>query len=151
MIVGVDAGLTTAVAFVSLSGKPIGVKSGKHWGFEEAMLAIANAAPSVEIVACDTNPSSHFAKQLAGAFGARAYTPRRSLQVLDKERIAQHSGLKLKNKHERDALAAAIVAWRHFQNKLRQAGAKAEKAGKAANEVQRRVLRGEKMAHIVRK
>ncbi len=52
---------------------------------------------------------------------------------------------------KRDALAAAIVAWRHFQNKLRQAGAKAEKAGKAANEVQRRVLRGEKMAHIVRK
>jgi predicted RNase H-like nuclease (RuvC/YqgF family) len=151
MIVGVDAGLTTAIAFVSLDGKPVSAKSGKHWGFEEAMLAVAQGAPSVEIVACDTNPSSHFAKQLASAFGARAYVPRHSLPVIDKERIAQKSGLKLKNKHERDALAAAVCAWRHYQNKLRQAGTKAVKAGKAAGEVQKRVLAGEKMAYLVRK
>ena len=151
MIVGIDAGLTTAVAFVTLDGKPVAVKSGKHWGFEEAMLTIAQTAPTVAIVGCDTNPSSHLAKQLAATFGARAYIPRTSLRVLDKERIAQKSGLKLKNKHERDALAAAVAAYRHWGNKLRQAGAKARKAGRQPSEVQRRVMAGEKMAHIVRK
>gem|GEM_PF-3577497 len=167
IIVGVDAGETTAIAIVSFEGKPLKVESHKHWSLGDVIGKIAAFSPAV--IACDTNPTSGFARELKRAFGARLVFPRRSLHVYEKERMAHDAGLKVHNKHERDALAAALKAYHLLQNKLRQAGRKAEikagvKRGKSdrgkssatskevaqyVESIQRRVLGGEKMRHAI--
>ncbi len=134
---------------MSLDGTPVGVESRKHWREESVIERIAQASPL--IIACDTNPTSKLARMLSSAFGARLFFPKNSLSVLRKEKMAQKTGLKMHNKHERDALAAAIAAYHRYENKLRQAGRKARLAGADETRVQRSVLKGVKMSAAIRK
>lgn len=149
MIVGVDAGATTAIAVLSLSGEVVALESRKHWNRGEVAQKIAEYSPAV--IACDTNPTSDFARELKAAFGARLVFPKKSMSVWRKEKMASRTGVKLGNKHERDALAAALKAFHLLENKLRQTAKRAR--GRPAEKVeaaQRKVLRGKKMFEAVR-
>lgn len=141
MIVGVDAGATSALAAVDFNGRAVRVESRKNWPAGELLRTAASFSPV--IVACDTNPGHHLARELKRTFGARLYTPRKSLSQTEKQRMAS-AAWPCRNSHERDALAAALKAYHHVENKLRQA---AKIAGGDARAVQEKVLRGEKMRH----
>lgn len=150
IIVGVDAGDTSAMAVVSLGGKVVHVESRKHWPRGDLVEKISLYSPAV--IACDTNPTSGFARSLKRSFGARLLFPKKSMTEHDKQKMASKTGVKLSNKHERDALAAALKAYHQLENKLRQAGKKARKKGgdeKFVEGVQKKVLRGEKMRHAI--
>ncbi|MBI3588399.1 DUF460 domain-containing protein [Candidatus Micrarchaeota archaeon] len=147
IIAGVDAGTTIAVAIVDFEGNAVCVRSRKHWKEGEVVKFISSFSPHV--VACDTNPTSGFAKSISRAFGAKLHFPKRHLRVMEKERMAAGKW-KCANKHERDALAAALKAYHHFENKLRQVRRKAGwRDGLAVAAIQGSVVRGEKMAHAM--
>jgi len=122
--------------------------SKKNWLQKDFVKQITDVGtPSV--IACDTNPPSRLARKLKAWFHAKLFYPRHSLTQLEKTRIAEKSGknAKPKNLHERDALAAAAKAYHYFENKLRQAKAKA--AGHGPNAIQRlqkAVVAGNQMA-----
>ncbi len=142
------------MAVVSLDGEVLKVESRKHWPRGDLVEKIAFHSP--EVIACDTNPTSGFAQGLKRSFGARLLFPKKSMTEYDKQRMASKTGLKLKNKHERDALAAALKAYHQLENKLRQVEKHARKKSpekrdkKFVNEIRKRVLAGEKMAHALK-
>ena len=123
------------------------VESRREWPHEDLVNVIHSYSPLV--IACDTNPSHHLARELGRAFGAKLFFPRRSLSRHAKALATRD--VKCRNAHERDALAAAFKAWGHYQNKVRQASKKAGRAGVDADRVVRLVLGGEKIAHALRR
>ncbi len=138
------------MAVVSFEGKVLKVESRKHWPRGEVIERIAQYSP--DVIACDTNPTSDFARQLKRSFGARLLFPKKSFTQHAKQKMASKTGVKLRNKHERDALAAALKAYHQLENKLRQAGTYAKKKGgdeKFVESVQKKVLHGEKMRSAV--
>jgi len=145
--VGVDAGSTVAIAVLDLQGRVVRIESKKDWPEEDVVNAIFQYSPAV--IACDTNPSHHLARQLGRVFGAKLFFPHHSLSKHDKAQMTRDA--QCRNPHERDALAAALKAFGHYQNKLRQATKKAVKAGGDVDRVVRMVLFGEKMANAIKK
>ncbi|OIO27180.1 hypothetical protein AUJ14_00220 [Candidatus Micrarchaeota archaeon CG1_02_55_22] len=136
-----------AIAVLDLHGRVVRVESHREWPVEGVVGAIASYSPVV--IACDTNPSHSLARSLGSVFGARLFFPRRSLSRHAKMLATRNSACR--NPHERDALAAALKAFGHYQNKVRQTEKKARKAGVDAEGIVRRVLFGEKMAHALRR
>lgn len=125
------------------------MESRKHWQRGEVAQRIAEYSPAV--IACDTNPTSDFARGLKAAFGARLVFPKKSMRVFRKEKMASDAGVAVANKHERDALAAALKAFHLLENKLRQTARHAR--GRPAEKVesaQRKVLAGKKMFEAIR-
>ncbi|MEW5955554.1 MAG: DUF460 domain-containing protein [Candidatus Micrarchaeota archaeon] len=149
-MVGIDGGATTALAVLDYDGNVIALASRKNWLQKDFVKQITDAGtPSV--IACDTNPPSRLARKLKAWFHAKLFYPRHSLTQLEKTRIADGAGAKPKNLHERDALAAAAKAYHHFENKLRQAKAKAAARGpKAVQRVQKAVMAGRQMAETLK-
>ena len=136
---------------LALDGRVLKVESHKHWKRGEVVEKIALYSP--DVIACDTNPTSDFARSLKRSFGARLLFPKKSMTEYDKHKMAAKTGVKMNNKHERDALAAALKAYHQLENKLRQAGRKAQKKGgdeKFVEGVQKKVLRGEKMREALK-
>ncbi len=98
-------------------------------------------------MACDTARASKLAHRLRASFAAKLYTPKRSLTLLEKHGAAARFDAKVGNAHERDALAAALNAWRHYQNKLKQTEHKLQRLEPAERDgAKRLVLRGVRMS-----
>jgi predicted RNase H-like nuclease (RuvC/YqgF family) len=120
IIAGIDPGATVGIAILDLSGRKIASQSMLGGGIAEAVAAIErHGTPS--IVACDVWPAPEMAQKMASYFSCRLYCPQRSIREEDKREIAR--GAAVSNNHERDAYAAAVLAFRAHANKLRQIGA----------------------------
>jgi hypothetical protein len=145
IIVGIDAGATTAFAVLDLEGRVVSVKSRKGWGLNEVVEQVSSFKPTV--VACDTRPPSLLAKKVASCFRTRFFYPTHSLRWEEKAELTKE--FTVKNSHERDALASALKAFHHVENKLRQATRHARREGADAEKVGARVLRGERMKEAV--
>jgi len=101
---------------LGLDGRALALHS-TSGGFSDAAREIERrCTPS--LFACDTNPAPEAAQRLASYFSCRLFVPRQSVREDEKKRIA--NGFGTHNAHERDAFSAAVLAWRHHQNKLRQ-------------------------------
>jgi len=108
VIVGFDPGTTSALAVLDFRKNPVLVKSFKG-GLMEAVKLLRGFKPS--IVASDRHDSESV-RRLASAFGAVAFFPKKDLTVREKSALVRgyHPG----NSHERDALAAALNAYKHY-------------------------------------
>lgn len=91
------------------------------------------------LIASDTAPPSHFVQKIAARFSIRVFSPRESLTKLEKRAI----GKGIEDVHIRDSYAAAIKAFRRYQNRLRQIEAM-DVSGK--DELKKMVIAGEKIA-----
>lgn len=132
IIVGIDPGTTTGLAVIDLEGKPLLVTSRK--GLDRAWLieTIKKHGKPV-IVATDVTPVPDAVKKVASVYNARLYTPRDPVSVSDKrelvQRIIPKIGAGSLDSHERDALAAALLAYRELAGKIRHIEAYIEKTG----------------------
>lgn len=68
------------------------------------------------IVASDVNPLPQSVERLASSVGSRVYYPEESLQISEKIELVREHEIKIKNHHERDALAAAIKAYKSYRS-----------------------------------
>ncbi len=117
IITGIDPGATVGIAILDLSGKKLATQSILGGGIAEAVSFIErHGTPS--LVACDVRPAPEMAQKVASYFSCRLYSPERSIREEDKRGIAR--GADVSNNHERDAYAAAVLAFRAHANKLRQ-------------------------------
>ncbi len=115
LIVGVDPGTTTAVAVLNLKGEVLSVASGKDMNFSKVVEHVLSFGQPV-LVATDKKNPPEFVLKIKKAFQATLYAPKDDMSV--KKKIDLTSGFKFENDHERDALAAALEAYRHYKNKL---------------------------------
>ncbi|MDE1798367.1 MAG: DUF460 domain-containing protein, partial [Candidatus Micrarchaeota archaeon] len=145
LIIGIDPGHTVGVAAIDFSGKLIHAAhvegdrpeaSGARTGLAGAVSLIESwGTPS--LVATDVRPAPEMALKLAASFNVPLFVPQRPWREEDKraalremaEKAARagtvpagsRSSFLAENAHERDAIAAALAAWRAEQNLLRKA------------------------------
>ena len=154
IIVGVDPGIVTAVAAVDLRGNPVFVYSRKGLDRAEIIELIKRHGVPV-LLATDVTPPPDTVKKLASSLGVPLYTPPTSLTIDEKHELvasyASHFGLHRLNSHERDALAAAIRAYREYAAKFRQIEASASRypAEISVDNLKASVIRGATIAEAV--
>lgn len=81
------------------------------------------------IISTDKNPLPRSVGKLASKLGVKPFCPEMSLSHTEKEELVKEVEVKAKNRHEADALAASIKAWKSYRdlfikvdNTLRQMG-----------------------------
>jgi len=140
IIVGFDPGLTVGIAILDLSGNVISTESFKEISKAEIIKHIISYGKAV-LIATDVYPPPKMVKKLASALNSKIYSPGKIFTVSSKTALVDSylnkvSSLKFPdNTHERDALAAAIKTYRHYQEKLNQIERKTEKMGLSPYEV----------------
>ncbi len=115
LIVGVDPGTTTAVAILNLKGEILDVTSGKDMNLPKLIEHVLSFGHPV-LIATDKKVPPEFVLKVKKAFQATLYTPKEDISI--KKKLSLVSNYKCENDHERDALAAAVEAYRHYKNKL---------------------------------
>jgi hypothetical protein len=115
LIVGVDPGVTTSIALLDLKGNFIAVKSKK--GFKkDAIIDFISRYGRPLIIAGDKKSPSTLVENLASSFNCELFCPSQDLRVKEKAELTK--GFEVKNVHERDSLAAALNAFKHFSKQF---------------------------------
>jgi len=134
LIVGIDPGTTTGLAALTLDGELVLLSSNREFGRGEATRVLARYGRAA-VVATDVASPSIYARKLASALNAKLFSPARSLTVEEKRELVYDFiktlsvPLKVRDSHQRDALAAAVYAYRHYKPKLEEARSKLRKIG----------------------
>ena len=122
LIIGVDPGHTIGLAALDLEGRPLKVAHIQQGGFEAA-LAMLESWGTPSLIASDVRPAPELVLKLASAFNAALFVPAQPWREEDKKKavreVFERSSFPVENVHQRDALSAAVQAWRHHQNMLR--------------------------------
>jgi len=123
LIVGIDPGVETGIAVLDLNGDVVLLKSGRGLDREDVVSIIRSLGKCL-IVATDKCQPPDFVKKVAATLGARVYFPERDLEVSEKEfavsKYAEEHEVEIKNTHIRDALAAALEAYKYLESKARE-------------------------------
>ena len=147
LIVGVDIGMTTAIALLDLNGNFIGLKSQKEFPQHEMQQFIQNHGQPV-LFTTDVTKAPVGISKLAASFNVRAETPQKDLGRREKGELASVFLKKLnktpENFHEVSALAAAIVCYNKHESKFRKVERQLSERGvfERVEEIKKKVLYG---------
>jgi predicted RNase H-like nuclease (RuvC/YqgF family) len=83
---------------------------------DERIINIVSRVGIPVLIASDTSPPSSFVQKMAARLNAKVFSPKESLTKLEKRNIAKG----IDDPHIRDSYAAAVKAYRRYQNRLRQ-------------------------------
>ncbi|MCX6820572.1 MAG: DUF460 domain-containing protein [Candidatus Aenigmarchaeota archaeon] len=124
LIVGIDPGISTGVAILDLHGRLLHVSSRRDENKTKLAREILDHGAPL-LVAMDVHPAPHTVQKIASSLGAMMWVPARSMLVSEKNKLIKafkkeykeaspggRDELKLEDKHERDALAAALRAFK---------------------------------------
>jgi hypothetical protein len=145
LIVGIDPGTTTAVAAVDLDGNVVHLSSGRERSMAEIVEALYQAGKPL-VVASDVSEMPFSVERIRRAFSAVPYTPREDRT--GEEKLAITAGSAYANLHERDALSAALDAFRFYRNRF-QPLLKRVPPGVDLNRVKAGIIRGQSIEQIL--
>ena len=120
IIVGIDAGTTTAIAALDLNGNLVEIRSSKELGLERTITIISRTGKPI-LFSCDVRAPPVIVEKLSSKFNAKLVYPDHDLGVEEKRIIMrdffEKRGFKYKieNGHEHDAYVAAIYAFNQQQ------------------------------------
>ncbi len=137
IIVGIDTGKTSAVVCLDLDGNVVHTCSMRSAGIGWLVESISKVGTPV-VVATDKHHANETVLKLAAIFDAAVHSPEDDIFVKEKRKIAKDIGI---NVHERDALSAAIYAYNHYANKIRQAGKIATESGADIEKIKALVIK----------
>ncbi|MBA5942398.1 MAG: DUF460 domain-containing protein, partial [Methanophagales archaeon] len=139
-IVGIDPGTTIGLAIIDLDGKAVEVFSAKNYPISAAIAWIISCGRPL-IVASDVHPTPAMVKKIGSIFAAHVHGLTKSLSTGAKIALAKSDGYEYKNAHERDALAACINTFKHYEKKFVRAQKKTP-AGIDLEEVKALIVKG---------
>jgi len=117
LIVGLDPGATVGYAILDLNGGLIEVSSFKG-NLDQAVKIISNKG-KVIIIGTDVMNTPKFIHKFSARINAKIIVPERDLLYIQKKKMTKEylkeKEIKLKNKHEMDALASALFAYKSFK------------------------------------
>jgi predicted RNase H-like nuclease (RuvC/YqgF family) len=145
LIVGIDPGTTTASAAIDLDGNLLHLASSRQMNMSGVIESLYKVGKPL-IIASDVQEMPYSVEKIRRAFSAIAYTPKQDMSVDSKVEIT--SPFQYANDHERDALSAALEAYRHYRNKF-QSLAKRIPPGHDLDEVRARVIRGQALEQVL--
>lgn len=138
LIVGIDPGTTTAVAILDIRGELVNLFSSRVVSISDVIEHITEYGRPL-IIASDVTPAPNTVEKVKRAFHAVLLSPSVSLPTDVKIILAKPFGYG--NEHERDALAAALWAFRDCKNKFAHIEKKTP-VGMDADEVKALVIHG---------
>ncbi len=115
LILGIDPGTTVGVAILDLNGNLLHLESVRAQSAAE-IIAVISAIGKPLIIATDKAEMPAGVEKIRRAFSATAWTPKKD--VLIKEKYAAAEGYSFNDDHQRDSLAAAVLAYRSYQPKF---------------------------------
>ena len=120
-ILGIDPGTTAAICLLSFNGKVSMLRSKKGLTRADIIRMVYEKGIPV-MVASDVPNAPHLIEKIASTVNAEVYTPRKPIPVATKQELAREFSeeIKIHNAHERDALTAAVYAYRSILPKLQQ-------------------------------
>lgn len=145
LIVGIDPGTTTAVAALDLDGNLMHMESSRQMSMAGVVETLYRVGKPL-IIASDVHEMPFSVEKIRRAFNGVAYTPRADMSVEAKQALTQ--GFDPRNDHERDALAAAIDAYRTYRNKFQNL-VKRIPPGFDIDEVRAGIVRGQSLEQVI--
>ena len=138
VIVGVDPGTTVGVAVLSLSGELLHLESVRAQSPAELISAISSVGIPV-LVATDKAEMPAGVEKIRRVFGAVSWKPKKDILV--KEKYAAAEGFSFADDHQRDSLAAALMAYRSYLPKFENVSRRAAE-GVDADTIRAGIIRG---------
>ena len=154
LIVGVDPGSTLGLALLDLHGRPVLLASYKEFD-RTGIIGVVEKHGIPVLMATDVRNVPEAVRKLAAAFNVPVYSPSQDLSTLEKHEIAQsyvaEYGVRIPDTHVRDALAAAVKAYRSLENKLSQAEAYLSRIGLELSReaIKAAIVRGKSIAEAL--
>jgi len=124
IIIGIDPGISTGIAILDLHGRLLHLSSRRDENKTKLAREILDHGAPL-LVAMDVCPAPHTVQKIASSLGTMMWVPARSMLVSEKNKLIKafkkeykaaspggRGELKLGDKHERDALAAALRAFK---------------------------------------
>ncbi|TXT56886.1 MAG: hypothetical protein BAJATHORv1_20483 [Candidatus Thorarchaeota archaeon] len=120
-ILGIDPGITAAICLLTLNGTIHKMTSKKNLTRADIIRMVYQEGIPV-LVASDVQKTPSLVKKIASTINADIYTPPKDIPVSEKQEIAREyaQDTRVRNAHERDALTAAVFAYRSILSKLQQ-------------------------------
>jgi predicted RNase H-like nuclease (RuvC/YqgF family) len=145
LIVGIDPGTTTAVAALDLDGNLHHLVSSRQMNMGDVVESLYRVGKPL-IIASDVQEMPYSVEKIRRAFSAVAYTPKQDVSVETK--IELTASFAYGNDHERDALSAALDAYRQYRHKFQNL-MKRIPPGHDLDEVRARVIRGQSLDQVI--
>lgn len=148
LIVGLDPGTTTGYAILDDKGSVLAMKSSKALSMDH-LLAEVTSYGKVLLVGTDVRFSPQFVEKFCSRVGAKLVSPGRDLKQGFKETVVK--GHPVKDDHQRDALAAALLAYHKVKDLFAKVDRVLAAQGKShhAYDVKRLVLDGINIAEAL--
>ncbi len=145
LIAGIDPGTTTAVAALDLDGNLLHLASSRQMNMGDVVESLFRVGKPL-IIASDVQEMPYSVEKIRRAFSAVAYTPKQDVSVETK--IELTTSFAYGNDHERDALSAALDAYRQYRHKFQNL-LKRIPPGHDLDEVRARVIRGQSLDQVI--
>ncbi|MDD5024795.1 MAG: DUF460 domain-containing protein [Methanoregula sp.] len=145
LIVGIDPGTTTAVAALDLDGNLLLLQSSRQMNMADVIESLYRTGKPL-IIASDVQPMPYSVEKIRRSFSAVAYSPKQDTSVETKMELT--APFQYGNDHERDALSAALDAYRQYRNKFQNL-AKRVPPGHDLDEVRAGVIRGQSLELVL--
>lgn len=117
IVIGIDPGVTTGIAIFNLNGKLEEVFSKKAMSKAEIVRFILSRGSPL-IIATDKKRAPKMLEEIASALSIPVFSPEEDLKV--KEKVSLVKDIKVKNSHERDAVAAGVYFFKKYSKKFRE-------------------------------
>lgn len=117
LILGIDPGTTLAYALLNLNGKLIKLRSSKQFSFSSLLYELTKYGKII-IIGTDKKTTPKITEKLAAKLGSKIITPEKDLLIKQKKKLTKN--YEPKNKHQRDALASAIFAYKRIKTLLKK-------------------------------
>ncbi len=157
LIVGIDAGTTTAIAIMDFSGNILHLSSSRERSRSDIIkLIIRYGKPA--IIASDVPHTPSLLAKLAAAFQTKMHNPKEDIAVSSKTELVNsflEENIFIKDKpgnaHERDALTAAILVFKTYKNLFQKIDSKIvqQKLGINPEAVKVLVIQGMKISDAI--
>src|SRR5512136_2347861 len=145
LIVGIDPGTTTAIAALDLDGNLLYLASSRQMAMSDVIEAIYRVGKPL-VIASDVHEMPFSVEKIRRAFSGIAYTPRQDMSVETKHGLT--APFQYQNDHERDALAAAMDAFRSYRNKFQNLLRRVP-PGNDLDEVRAGIVRGQSLEQVL--
>lgn len=125
LIAGIDPGTTGAYAVLDLEGCIIDIDSGRNMNKSRIALEITKHG-KIFLIGCDVYQCPAMTKKLASSLGAKVIAPDHDLKYDEKIRMVaeflktKKDFVELKNKHEKDALVAALYGLKRINGLIKR-------------------------------
>lgn len=116
LIAGIDPGSTIGISILDLKGRLIKITSFKNKGVNEIIKRLIGFG-KIAVIGTDVNPAPKLIEKIGKRLGCKLVLPKESLRSSQKHNIIGRffeKKLRFRNKHEKDSLVAAIIAFRFY-------------------------------------